>query len=151
MALIDSLSSEDTISRVKLQEGVDQTVDSVLGKEFGNPNGIEASRDVVCKESLLTTNANVFHTPISLEDGDMVINRDDIGPYVTISKRLQDLMDKQMENTLIVKLMVKLTADCDMEKALFRGPWVILGHVLSVQKRYSEFRVSDAVITKAAL
>ncbi|KAK9128169.1 hypothetical protein Syun_016966 [Stephania yunnanensis] len=57
------------------------------------------------KSSLLNEKPNVFHTPIPLEDGDMVIKRDEIGPYVTISTRLQDLMNKQMENTLVVKLL----------------------------------------------
>ncbi|KAK9093337.1 hypothetical protein Syun_028248 [Stephania yunnanensis] len=47
------------------------------------------------KGRLLNIPKSDFHSPITLEDGDIVTKRDEKGPFVTIFQRLQRLMDKQ--------------------------------------------------------
>ncbi|KAK9163190.1 hypothetical protein Syun_004092 [Stephania yunnanensis] len=150
----DALVNEDPIPRVKFREEIDVNL------------------------NLPTSSVGLENSVHSILNGD--VDMTESGPFVTISQRLQGLMDKQMENTVVVKLLgrklvydmlcnrikalwdskgefyfrdlkngfflIELSMECDIKEALFGGPWMIFGHVLSVQKCYPEFRASESVL-----
>ncbi|KAK9118477.1 hypothetical protein Scep_016570 [Stephania cephalantha] len=78
---------------------------------------------------------------LQIQEGDVTIEEDAQVKIVTVSQRFHNLMEEQLEN---------VNGD-DTEKDLLGGPWVILDHVLSVQKWTHGFRSYSASVQTLAV
>ncbi|XP_039051856.1 uncharacterized protein LOC120193430 [Hibiscus syriacus] len=80
---------------------------------------------------------------ITFKEGDVTIDRSRDFPKISFSNRVHDLMDQNMKQTIIVRLLgkkiVKLERIEDHTKALTEGPWTIYGNYLTVQPWNREF------------
>ncbi|KAK5786551.1 hypothetical protein PVK06_041188 [Gossypium arboreum] len=103
-------------------------------------------KEVSWKEKLMGKNVSESGDVIS--DGDFVIEEGDILrssineiPAIDFSERLRNFLVRDMETTIVVKLLGRNIGygAVDYDLALTQGPWIVFGHYLTVQPWTIEF------------
>ncbi|MBA0814626.1 hypothetical protein Gohar_020442 [Gossypium harknessii] len=97
-------------------------------------------RGVSWKEKLLGRNGSescdgTSDVDLVIEDGDILQSSINGIPAIDFSERLRNILVRDMETTVVVKLLgrnIGYGVD-DYDLALTQGPWIVFGHYLTVQ------------------